>query len=118
MEPKNIQSENAEQPLSSTGLLAVDSPHWARGGTGVTNFQREEVELYKTAIQQFGDPQLVLSRLPMQPHCHSDYSLHDLSEGRDLTPFWNVFDRVKASAANADVLAPAGEKTPTKPTNE
>jgi hypothetical protein len=74
--------------------------NWTRGGTGLTNFQKEELPIYEAAVARFGNPDYVIcskalgneyfSSKELSDRCHS---LHHLGGG-DSCPFWRVFEDV------------------------
>lgn len=77
-------------------LERIASDHWIRGGSGVTNFDRDRLPVYQAAIAKHGDPSLRLSDLPMTGgggEGSSYYSLHHFGIG-DLSQFWRVFNAV------------------------
>jgi hypothetical protein len=38
---------------------------WTEGGTGITNFSREQEPIYREAINEYGDLNLVISEQPI-----------------------------------------------------
>lgn len=65
--------------------------HWTSGGTGVTNFDRNKLDLYRQAVELYDDDNLVISETGMSPWPRG-CSLHDLSDvRRDLSDFWAIY---------------------------
>ena len=76
---------------------SLSDKHWTNGGTGITNFPKEDFPIYIEAIQRFGDKNLVVSDEPFGPmRGQPGGSLHDLDQLRSLGPFWRVFEQVYA----------------------
>ena len=71
--------------------------HWKQGGTGITNFDEEERELYEAAVKEFGCPHLKITPYQLEgERLHGGgYSLHDHIKRKNLAVFWSVFRRVK-----------------------
>lgn len=82
---------------------------WTEGGTGVTNFDLTDIDLYKEAVRQYGDLSLVVSNVPMPPmniggSLHYTQSLSSYSIV-DLSQFWDIFRQLKESGWNAQLNA-------------
>lgn len=66
--------------------------HWTQGGIGVTNFDDSQLPIYKAAVEQFGDPAVYISDIPMLPLttgkalCATNRS--------DLSAFWKVWNGI------------------------
>jgi len=72
--------------------------HWTNGGTGVTNFGEEEFNLYLETVEEFGDPNIVVSqeRFGWTWGVMPGGSLHHLTKKPgNLSEFWRFFDRIK-----------------------
>lgn len=70
--------------------------HWTRGGTGITNFGREELWRYLIAIEEHGDPALFVRLRPMAGDTLPLFSLHFLNAKTEtLDAFWGCFERIK-----------------------
>lgn len=68
--------------------------HWMSGGTGLTNFGREQFPIYQAAVSKYGRPDIWIEKKPMGgPSIASDYSLH--SSNRNASEFWAVFADVR-----------------------
>lgn len=82
-----------------TPIQHIKSNHWTEGGTGLTNFKPSNLPYYLKAIEEFGDPNFVVSKFPMNGlSVPGDYSLHRLDmqpAPKECEPFWKVFDRIK-----------------------
>jgi hypothetical protein len=85
-------------------IKQVSSPHFTRGGTGVTNFtlhgERGQLRQYTRAVRLYGDPNIFVSMNPMQgpgAECSNTGSLHTMSVG-DLGDFWKLFKSLKQVA--------------------
>jgi len=88
-------------------MKAIDLKHWTDGGTGVTNFEENEMPLYEKAIKRFGDTELVVSDKPIEAKVPYKIllkmklcSFHNLKENHDLSDFWKVFKQVKSENEN------------------
>lgn len=87
------------------------SPSWTSGGTGVTNFQAEDLDIYTVAITLYGCQHLFIGH-PMPASngrfypSISQYALRDShpNRTRDLSRFWAFFDYVKAVKRLTEVL--------------
>lgn len=82
--------------------------HFSARGTAITNFPREQEPLYRSAIERHGDPSLVISDATFPPCIQTDKSLHRLAtpddwKRRDLSEFWQVFDRCRQEAQSDEV---------------
>lgn len=78
--------------------------HWSRGGTGITNFGKEERPIYEEAIKRHGDPKITIHDAPLQvknPPLNR-CSLHREGGFRDLSEFWEVYRTVQKEFATAD----------------
>jgi hypothetical protein len=87
-------------------MKSIISPHWTQGGSGITNFEPEDLPLYEAAIKEFGCPSLVLSDKPMdgKNYGFAMYSLHDLRrsvQSLDISEFWKTFRRLQAQSVAA-----------------
>jgi hypothetical protein len=75
--------------------------HWTKGGTGVTNFQLDRMEVYIEAVQRYGDRNLVVSDTSFGKYPNYGGSLHDLLKvenrpwPRRLSDFWDLFAEVE-----------------------
>jgi hypothetical protein len=72
--------------------------HFTEGGTGVSNISKERMPFFEHAVQAFGDPNLVLSSVPLvlhQPLVFDGGSLHCLDGRQDLSDFWRFVDSFK-----------------------
>lgn len=73
------------------------SLHFKEGGTGVTNFQIAERDIYQRAVDEYGDPTLFISddiMVPEQWQPGTGMCLHHTKHG-DLSAFWKIFNRIK-----------------------
>lgn len=84
-------------------MSVINSDHWAKGGTGVTNFDASKRPIYEQALSVYGDSDLRTSDGPMSGGgFDGQCSLHDFAHGkqrgrtRGLDEFWEVFRRVEA----------------------
>ena len=71
--------------------------HFTQGGTGVTNFSDEDLDVYEAAISIYGDPTIIIGE-PMicaNGKIYHNYALHHLEPIRDLSDFWDVFDQIE-----------------------
>lgn len=70
--------------------------HWTEGGTCLTNFSREQLPLYKQAIEELDSSLYVVSEQSMGGWSDS-CSLHklDIQINRNASPFWEVFDSIR-----------------------
>ncbi len=73
--------------------------HWTDGGTGITNFGADKFDIYKEAIETYGDKYLVIVPKPIGFSWSNCMSLHDTRDGRvDLGDFWDVFTELKKNS--------------------
>ena len=83
----------------------ISNRHWTVGGTFVTNFSLDQREIYEEAIKRHADPLLVIEERPCPP-CPQEYghALHWRNNDVkwDLSPFWRVFDAVRAERKSKD----------------
>lgn len=79
--------------MSDYVLSNIISPNWTKGGTGLTNFPKEELEYYISVIKKYGDDNYVISRFPMSGYTNTLYSLHylNMQQTRNCTGFWDEF---------------------------
>lgn len=90
---------NNTHRTEGTALRPLTLGHKHDGGTGITNFSKDQVDIYREAIRLHGDPALVASERDFSEGHEHLFSLHDLSaEKREfgLGEFWNVFELVKS----------------------
>jgi len=82
-------------------LMNIRSPHFQQGGTGITNFVREDLPRYEEAIRRHADVRYVVSEHSISNYLASLYSLHYLGVPfvKDCSPFWRVYDQVQAEEA-------------------
>jgi hypothetical protein len=74
--------------------------HFSNGGTGLTNFDKEELPLYEAAIAECGDPDFFISDEPMPgTPLRNSYSLHYKGSKEKLKYFWDIFYKLKKAAA-------------------
>ncbi len=74
--------------------------HWTKGGTGVTNFRADQLELYQAAIIAYRDPRLVIVQpaIPPMQDVEDEYSLHVLNHNKsteNLSAFWDIFNKLR-----------------------
>lgn len=69
--------------------------HWRAGGTGITNFDADELPLYRAAVSKFNDPDMrIIQGEIAGSAAPADYSLHDFKRRKRLDVFWAVFNQV------------------------
>ena len=69
--------------------------HWSKGGTGVTNFNKEDRWIYERAIDIYGDPKLEIgSPIGLLVGCTTHLALYYSTHG-DLSKFWRIYDDVR-----------------------
>lgn len=80
-------------------ITLISSPTWFSGGTGLTNFDPNELEFYISVVEGFGDENFVISKLPMSDYLKYNhlYSLHclDVRQRKSCSPFWDYFWKVE-----------------------
>lgn len=77
--------------------------NWTSGGTGLTNFLKDELPLYERAIDRHGDPDYIIcSKALGTEYFTSDmlsdnyHSLHFLKAGQeDSGSFWRTFETIQ-----------------------
>lgn len=87
-----IEPDNStdEQKLGEVRSGYV-SAHWTRGGSGITNFQPEDLSLYQEAVKKFGDARIFISDKLMDGYGFTGkMSLHR-EDMKDMSDFWEVF---------------------------
>ena len=73
----------------------VLSAHWTDGGTGLTNFDPEDLPIYQEAIRRHGSKNFFISNHPMLGFLKtSGMSLHRHETG-DASDFWATFRECK-----------------------
>ena len=73
--------------------------HWRNGGTGLTNFQPEQLPDYEAALAAYSGDDIRIEKAPLDCGKNTplgDYSLHCTS-GHDASEFWRVFREVNES---------------------
>lgn len=76
-------------------MTMMINAHVSKGGTGITNFDSDELLRYRAAIKEFGDSQLRIIKGAMGGSgLPSDYALHDLRRRKNLGAFWHVFNAI------------------------
>lgn len=69
--------------------------HKHNGGTGITNFHKKEMEIYKRAIIESGDKFLCIGE-PIDGY-KDCLALHDkYPSSRELGFFWRIFEKIEA----------------------
>lgn len=68
--------------------------HWTHGGTGVTNFQLDKLEVYKYCVYLHGDSDLFVLEETMYPYTWTGGSLH-CKRRKDLSEFWELFKKIE-----------------------
>lgn len=77
-----------------------DSEHWTNGGTWLTNFPQEHMDVYLEAARRFGNPAYVVSSTRMLgrgrnfPGGSLHYVSNDARFCPDSSDFWRVWDDV------------------------
>ena len=85
---------------------AVGNVHWTLGGTGITNFNFEDLPFYQKAIEENGNPNLYIELNAIGQAVKtagvnatiSCYSLHHKMAAdwkNDLSQFWKLFEVIK-----------------------
>jgi len=70
------------------------SPHFTKGGTGITNFDKKDLPICLAALAKYNRGNCFVSFRPMADKVWPNlYSLH--SSVRDLSDFWKVYWKVK-----------------------
>jgi hypothetical protein len=70
--------------------------HWTKGGTLVTNFSKEHLDIYAEAVKEYNSPHLVIAA-PSSPHISGAMGLHDLrGKQGDLSGFWELWRCIEA----------------------
>lgn len=93
--PSPAPTPTASDPVGDARLVYR---HFTEGGTGVSNISKERMPFFEHAVQAFGDPNLVLSSVPLvlpQPLVFDGGSLHCLDGRQDLSDFWRFVDYFK-----------------------
>jgi hypothetical protein len=87
-----------KKPIFSTAPLI--HRQWSIGGTRITNFNKNELDNYVKAIEEYGDSGLVISE---QAYCGmndemilpSHHALHDIrGHHGNLGAFWDLFKKI------------------------
>ncbi len=90
-------------------MKAIFNSHWTLGGTGITNFDKADYDIYDLSIKEF--VAVSESNIGLKIHLkgfHTNekirdmyYSLHDTYEtNRDLSNFWEIFRSNKSRLRN------------------
>jgi hypothetical protein len=67
--------------------------HFTEGGTGVTNFDIEQKEIYESAVKEYGDDNIYIGPPFGRLKSHGNYlALHAPTDYKDLSKFWRIFD--------------------------
>ena len=71
--------------------------HFSRGGTGITNFDIEDLGIYQEAIRRSGDTSLFIQQSPMSGSATANpcCSLHS-NQRKDRSEFWAIYRQVAA----------------------
>lgn len=78
--------------------IELDLRHWMNGGTGLTNFRREQYPLYEAALEKCGDERFFIISKPMSGNPNAvptDYSLHRKGQG-PADAFWRAMEQIEA----------------------
>ncbi len=99
VEDEIISSEHKQEQVNPIDKIIPG--HWTIGGTGLTNFDPSEYELYLKAITEYGDDTFVISTEPYNKPVGPDnaYSLHKIDRigrFRDCSDFWKTFYKIKS----------------------
>lgn len=82
--------------MSGFGFGSRDPTHWTNGGTGVTNFTEDMRPVYVEAVKRYGDKRLrVHAKSFGKGNQNYGGSLHNHGERKDLSDFWDIFDKVR-----------------------
>lgn len=79
--------------------------HWTKGGHGITNFNKDELSIYKAALIESGCSNLVIDSAMYPLGSSSSYfGLYNI-DGRegDLSNFWAVFRVIKKRKQESEV---------------
>lgn len=92
--------------------MQVICKHWTVGGTGITNFDIEDIEIFEKACKEFNDPETFVVKQPCISNDFQEnsinylfenyYSLH--SSQRDLSEFWKIQRRIKTNIEDDSIL--------------
>ena len=82
--------------------------HWTKGGTGVTNFCKSDLAKMESALEKYGNPNLVICSKSCATPYYSvaelselNHSLHCVSGMCDLSDFWDIyFERLPIDKSN------------------
>jgi len=69
--------------------------HWTSGGTGITNFDISQKDIYSAAIKEYGDNDLFIGPA-MSGESETMLALHSHNRN-DLSEFWCIFRKIKKS---------------------
>lgn len=72
------------------------------GGTGITNFDPKELQLYQEAIKQSGRADIWIEQSDFTGRCGNYYSLHKRHDAlfkEDLSIFWKIMEQLKIEAS-------------------
>jgi len=77
--------------------------HWTNGGTGITNFSKNEIEDYKKALEISKREDLVVCSVGFPTPCskgisHAQCSLHGI-DNSDTSSFFDALDRIKKTTS-------------------
>lgn len=82
--------------------MKIINNHWTAGGTGLTNFNKKDLPLYRATILIVGDQRLKILKKPFENTLlEGYYSLHFCAnQTKDASHFWDTFRKVKELKKN------------------
>jgi len=79
--------------------MKIINSHWMRGGTGLTNFDKADLPLYKATIAIVGDKRFKIAKaFGASTVAHSLHFCAPLK--KDASHFWDTFRKVKELKKN------------------
>ena len=96
---------------TNTDLLnKVIDLHWTKGGTGISNFHKEECPLFEKAIELYGNPRLLIVDRPFPGEndymdrnmMETLYSLHYVGCFDNLSAFWKILQNISQGSSAAE----------------
>ena len=100
--PDNTK-EDYDRAMKGIRMATLIFKSWDSGGTGITNFDLTMIELFREAVRQYGDPNLVVSDQPMPPMTVGG-SLHDTTKVgiRNISTFWKIYNDLETRGWKKD----------------
>lgn len=81
--------------------MKIINSHWTQGGTGLTNFLKKDLPLYRATILVVGDKRFKILKQSFGGIYPLYYSLHFCAPNtKDASHFWDTFRKIQKLKKN------------------